>query len=195
MRENRLTRSGTELLLLLCVAGIGAGCGSHRERIFAYRLPNYPLAKRAPAAAVARNHPPTVSQLRDRRARTRSRRLTSDTNYYRFARRGYYRRAQRAGMERRDGPSQRTPYRRAQPWGAGDRRTRPRDLNHISLAQLERIPGLTPAIAARIIAARPFRSKRTLLLRGYLSRTAYNHAKSYLVVHRADRKRGQRRRR
>lgn len=58
------------------------------------------------------------------------------------------------------------------------------DLNRAPLARLERVPGLTPAVAARIIAARPFRAKRALLRRGFLTPAAYALAKRYLVVHR-----------
>lgn len=63
------------------------------------------------------------------------------------------------------------------------------DLNHAPLSLLERVPGLTPTLAARIIAARPFATKRSLLRRGFLSLAAYTRAKRFLVVHRHPRSR------
>ncbi len=190
MQSNRCLRGGAELLLLLCATASAAGCGSHRQRIFAYRLPNYPLAARAPTAAVSPDGRAPASRRDYRDPARRSPRLFSDTSYLRSRRRNALRRSQRVGREARNRPFRRTPqHPRRRGYRYGHRRSRPEDLNQISLSQLERIPGLTPALAARIIAARPFRSKRTLLLRGYLPRAAYDQAKSYLVVHRADRMR------
>jgi hypothetical protein len=190
MQRNRCLRGGAELLLLLCAAAGGTGCGSHRQKIFAYRLPNYPLAAGAPAAAADPNGPAPASRRDYRGPTRRSPRLFPATSYHRSRRRNSFRRSQRAGREARNRPFRRTPrHARRRRYGYGHRRSRPMDLNQISLSQLEQIPGLTPALAARIIAARPFRSKRTLLLRGYLPRAAYDQAKSYLVVHRADRMR------
>lgn len=190
MQSNRCLRGGAELLLLLCATAGGAGCGSHRQKIFAYRLPNYPLAARVPAAAVRLGGRAPASRRDYREPARRSRRLFSDPSYLWSHRRNSLRRSQRAGREARNRPFRRTPQHASRRrYGYVHRRGRPKDLNQISLSQLEHIPGLTPALAARIIAARPFRSKRTLLLRGYLPRAAYDQAKSYLVVHRADRMR------
>ena len=59
------------------------------------------------------------------------------------------------------------------------------DLNRITRAQLLRLPGMTSARAALILAARPYRSKRQLLQRHLCSRSEYADWKDDLVVHRA----------
>ncbi|HZT73726.1 MAG TPA: helix-hairpin-helix domain-containing protein [Terriglobales bacterium] len=64
-------------------------------------------------------------------------------------------------------------------------RARPLDLNHAAAAQLARVPGLSSALAAQIVAARPWRAKRDLLRRHLLTPAQYALAKAHLVVHRA----------
>lgn len=59
------------------------------------------------------------------------------------------------------------------------------DLNQVSAAQLARVPGLTPALAEKIVELRPFRAKRDLLRHHVLSAGQYALAKRYLVVHRS----------
>ncbi len=47
------------------------------------------------------------------------------------------------------------------------------DINHASAAQLRTLPGVDPAVAARIIAGRPYRSKADLVERGVLTQGAF----------------------
>lgn len=67
---------------------------------------------------------------------------------------------------------------------ARTRRLAPLDLNQASATQLAGVPGLSPALAARIIAARPWRAKRDLLRRHFLTPQQYASAKVHLIVHR-----------
>lgn len=149
--------------LAMALALALAGCGSRRERVFAYRLPDYPLAANRPALAGAPSRAGRDSGASGRLSRPG----------HRWARRSPRR---RAGRRRLTG--------------------RRLNLNQVSLARLEQVPGLTPETAARIIAARaarPFRSKRALLHSGLLSPAAYAQAKGYLVVHLVHRRRPARR--
>jgi len=52
-------------------------------------------------------------------------------------------------------------------------RDKPLDLNHASKAQLESLPGITPATADRIIANRPYDKADELLRQGVVSRREY----------------------
>lgn len=67
---------------------------------------------------------------------------------------------------------------------AGMRRPAPFDLNRASAKQLAGVPGLNLGLAERIIAARPWRAKRDLLRRHFLTPQQYAAAKVHLIVHR-----------
>jgi DNA uptake protein ComE-like DNA-binding protein len=52
-------------------------------------------------------------------------------------------------------------------------RDKPLDVNHATKAQLESLPGITPPVADRIIASRPYGKREDLLTRGILTRREY----------------------
>ncbi len=58
------------------------------------------------------------------------------------------------------------------------------DINHASVDELLKIPGMTPTWAARIVRFRPYRTKRDLLDHGVLPGDVYDHIKDYVVAHR-----------
>lgn len=62
-----------------------------------------------------------------------------------------------------------------------------RDLNAAPLSELETIPGLSPRLAAALVAGRPYTAKRELMKRGLLTEEQYARWKDYLIVHRTRR--------
>ena len=58
------------------------------------------------------------------------------------------------------------------------------DINHASVAELLKVPGLTPSWAGRIIRFRPYRTKQDLLERGVLPSEVYDRIKDYVIAHR-----------
>lgn len=62
------------------------------------------------------------------------------------------------------------------------------DINTATLTQLEAIPGLGPVYAKRIIAGRPYTSKRQLSTRGILPKDLYMQIKPRLIAHRPKKK-------
>ena len=58
------------------------------------------------------------------------------------------------------------------------------DINHASLDELLKIPGMTPTWAGRIVRFRPYRTRQDLLDRGVLSNAVYNRIKDYVIAHR-----------
>lgn len=58
------------------------------------------------------------------------------------------------------------------------------DINHASLAELMKVPGLTGAWAGRIVRFRPYRAKTDLLENGVLPSDVYDRIKDYVVAHR-----------
>jgi DNA uptake protein ComE-like DNA-binding protein len=61
------------------------------------------------------------------------------------------------------------------------------DINHASVAELAKIPGLTPSWAGRIVRFRPYRSKQDLVDRGVLPSDVYDRIKYYVIAHRGER--------
>ncbi len=57
------------------------------------------------------------------------------------------------------------------------------DINHASLAELLKVPGLTQSWAARIVRFRPYRTKQDLLDRGVLSGEVYDRIKDSVIAH------------
>lgn len=58
------------------------------------------------------------------------------------------------------------------------------DINHATVAQLLKIPSMTPSWAGRIVRFRPYRTKRNLLDRGVLPDSVYDRIKNFIIAHR-----------
>ena len=58
------------------------------------------------------------------------------------------------------------------------------DINHASLEELLKVPGMTRSWAGRIVRFRPYRSKQDLLDQGIVSGEVYNRIKDYIIAHR-----------
>lgn len=58
------------------------------------------------------------------------------------------------------------------------------DINRASLADLLKIPGMTPSWAGRIVRFRPYHAKSDLLERGVLPSGVYDRIKNYVIAHR-----------
>jgi DNA uptake protein ComE-like DNA-binding protein len=60
------------------------------------------------------------------------------------------------------------------------------DINHASMDQLLKIPGMTSSWASRIVRFRPYRTKADLLEHGILPSDVYDRIKDYVIAHRGD---------
>jgi DNA uptake protein ComE-like DNA-binding protein len=58
------------------------------------------------------------------------------------------------------------------------------DLNHASLDELMKVPGMTRVWAARIVRFRPYRAKNELLDRGVVTGEVYTRIRDYVIAHR-----------
>ncbi len=58
------------------------------------------------------------------------------------------------------------------------------DINHASMVELLKIPGMTPTWAGRIVRFRPYRTKADLLEHGILPSDVYDRIKDYVIAHR-----------
>lgn len=58
------------------------------------------------------------------------------------------------------------------------------DINHASVDELMKVPGMTRTWAGRIVRFRPYRSKQDLLDRGVLTSEVYDRIKDYVIAHR-----------
>lgn len=58
------------------------------------------------------------------------------------------------------------------------------DLNHATVAQLMKVPGITRTWAQRIIRFRPYRSKQDLVDEGILPGEVYRRIRDYVIAHR-----------
>jgi Helix-hairpin-helix motif len=58
------------------------------------------------------------------------------------------------------------------------------DINHASLEELMKVPGMTPSWAARIIRFRPYRTKDDLVEQGVITSSVYKRIKDYVIAHR-----------
>ncbi len=58
------------------------------------------------------------------------------------------------------------------------------DINHATLNQLLKVPGLTPSWAGRIVRFRPYHSKADLLDHGIVTMKVYDRIKDYVIAHR-----------
>jgi DNA uptake protein ComE-like DNA-binding protein len=57
------------------------------------------------------------------------------------------------------------------------------DINHASVEELLKIPGLTPSWAGRIVRFRPYRNKLALLDNGIVSGEVYERIKDFVIAH------------
>jgi DNA uptake protein ComE-like DNA-binding protein len=57
------------------------------------------------------------------------------------------------------------------------------DINHASMAQLLKVPGLTPGWAERVVRFRPYRTKQDLFDKGIVSSQVYDHIKDFIIAH------------
>jgi len=60
------------------------------------------------------------------------------------------------------------------------------DINHASMEELLKVPGMTSTWAGRIIRFRPYRSKLDLLDHGVLPSGVYDRIKDSIIAHRAE---------
>jgi DNA uptake protein ComE-like DNA-binding protein len=58
------------------------------------------------------------------------------------------------------------------------------DINHSSIEELLKIPGMTPSWAGRIVRFRPYRTKRDLFEYGIVSGEVYDRIKDFVIAHR-----------
>ena len=58
------------------------------------------------------------------------------------------------------------------------------DINHASVDELLKVPGMTQSWAGRIVRFRPYRAKTDLLEHGVVTPEVYNRIKDYVIAHR-----------
>jgi len=60
------------------------------------------------------------------------------------------------------------------------------DINHASVDELLKVPGMTSSWAGRIVRFRPYRSKQDLVEHGVLPSDVYDRIKDYVIAHRGE---------
>jgi len=58
------------------------------------------------------------------------------------------------------------------------------DINHASVEELAKVPGLTPSWAGRIVRFRPYRTKQDLFEKGVVPSEVYDRIKDFVIAHR-----------
>lgn len=58
------------------------------------------------------------------------------------------------------------------------------DINHASVDELMKAPGMARPWAERIVRFRPYRTKQDLLDRGVVTAEVYDRIKDYMIAHR-----------
>ena len=58
------------------------------------------------------------------------------------------------------------------------------DINHASVNELLKVPGMTPSWAGRIVRFRPYRTKQDLVENGVVTSHVYDRIKDYVIAHR-----------
>jgi competence protein ComEA len=61
------------------------------------------------------------------------------------------------------------------------------DINHATVAELMKVPGMTHVWAERIVRFRPYHAKNDLLDRGVVTNAVYDRIKDYVIAHRDER--------
>jgi competence protein ComEA len=59
------------------------------------------------------------------------------------------------------------------------------DINHATVEELMKVPGMTETWAARIVRFRPYRTKQDLLDKGVVTSQVYDRIKDFVIAHRA----------
>ncbi|HEY1901923.1 MAG TPA: helix-hairpin-helix domain-containing protein [Terracidiphilus sp.] len=57
------------------------------------------------------------------------------------------------------------------------------DINHASVDELLKVPGLTRGWAERIVRYRPYRTKQDLFEKGVVNSQVYDHIKDFVIAH------------
>jgi DNA uptake protein ComE-like DNA-binding protein len=57
------------------------------------------------------------------------------------------------------------------------------DINHASVDELLKVPGMTPSWAGRIVRFRPYRTKQDLVEYGVVTSQVYYRIKDYVIAH------------
>jgi DNA uptake protein ComE-like DNA-binding protein len=57
------------------------------------------------------------------------------------------------------------------------------DINHASVEELLKVPGMTPSWAGRIVRFRPYRTKQDLVEYGVVTSQVYDRIKDYVIAH------------
>jgi len=58
------------------------------------------------------------------------------------------------------------------------------DVNHASVEELMRVPGMTRSWAGRFVRFRPYRTKQDLVELGVVNSDVYERIKDYIIAHR-----------
>jgi DNA uptake protein ComE-like DNA-binding protein len=58
------------------------------------------------------------------------------------------------------------------------------DINHASVEELMKVPGMTQSWAGRIVRFRPYRTKQDLVEHGIVNGEVYERIKDYIIAHR-----------
>jgi DNA uptake protein ComE-like DNA-binding protein len=58
------------------------------------------------------------------------------------------------------------------------------DINHATVEELLKVPGMTRSWAGRVVRFRPYRTKQDLLDKGVVSGEVYDSIKDYVIAHR-----------
>jgi competence protein ComEA len=58
------------------------------------------------------------------------------------------------------------------------------DINHASIEELLKVPGMMKSWAERIVRYRPYRSKQELLDHGIVNTEVYDRIKDFIIAHR-----------
>jgi hypothetical protein len=59
------------------------------------------------------------------------------------------------------------------------------DVNHASVEELMKVPGMTRSWAGRIVRFRPYRTKQDLVEHGIITSEMYERIKDYIIAHRS----------
>jgi DNA uptake protein ComE-like DNA-binding protein len=57
------------------------------------------------------------------------------------------------------------------------------DINHATIEELMKVPGMTATWAARIVRFRPYRTRQDLIDKGVVTSQVYDRIKDYVIAH------------